>query len=475
MRNKYVQMSFEDIYNGVSESMENRKSELVSLLEEHINLDELIPHSFHTAFYSRMGRGHLYHLDSFIWFLILKKLLGLSQNTQMITILKFSRELRDLCGFDKVPDASQITRFYQNYCEQICAMFEHLVDITEPICRAINEKKADYLIYDTTGIEANVAENNPKFFNTKLKEAKRFAKGNESYNPYIGVYSLLPSESKTNPEIRQQYVNGHFCYAAKAAVLTNGLGVVRHISVFDNTFRKKHPECVTKRTDNPDTDKEIGDSVALRPVLSDFYAAHKDLCFSTFIADSACDSYDNYSMLKNEFGFSRAVIPINSRNSKSSNIGTDTSGTPICPRTGEKFQFLGKSGGKNRSLRFKWVCPKSVRIPKTGTRRCICDKPCTDSSYGKCVYTYPDKNFRLYPGIPRDTEHWKHIYSNRVTMERTINLLKDTFALADNKSYSVITLKADLFLSGIVQLIGVILADKLNKHHLFKSIRKLLA
>ena len=58
MRKKNVQMSFEDIYNGVSESMENRKSELVSLLEEHINLDELIPHSFHTAFYSRMGRGH---------------------------------------------------------------------------------------------------------------------------------------------------------------------------------------------------------------------------------------------------------------------------------------------------------------------------------------------------------------------------------------------------------------------------------
>ena len=198
MRNKKVQMSFEDIYNGVSESMENRKSELVSLLEEHINLDELIPHSFHTAFYRRMGRGHLYHLDSFIWFLILKKLLGLSQNTQMITILKFSRELRDLCGFDKVPDASQITRFYQNYCEQICAMFEHLVDITEPICRAINEKKADYLIYDTTGIEANVAENNPKFFNTKLKEAKRFAKGNESYNPYIGVYSLLPAEQTSS-------------------------------------------------------------------------------------------------------------------------------------------------------------------------------------------------------------------------------------------------------------------------------------
>ena len=42
------------------------------------------------------------------------------------------------------------------------------------------------------------------------------------------------------------------------------------------------------------------------------------------------------------------------------------------------------------------------------------------------------------------------------------------------RSYSIVTLKADLFLSGIVQLIGVILADKLNKLHLYKSIRKLI-
>jgi len=473
MRNRMVQMTLEDIYNGVSESMESRKSELVALLEEHIELDKLIPYSFHYAFYRRMGRNRKYTLESFLWFMILKKLFGLSQNTQMINILKCSGELRELCGFDKVPDASQITRFCQNFCEHIVTMFEHLVDVTEPICREINAKKADYLIYDTTGIEANVSENNPKFFNTKLKEAKKLAKGNEGYNPYMGVYSLLPSESKTNPEIRQQYANGHFCYALKAGIMTNGLGIVRHISVFDHKFRKKHPETVTKRTDNPDTDKEIGDSVALRPVLSDYFEAHKDIHHATFLADSALDSYDIYSMLKNEFGFARAVIPMNARNSKASNSSFDASGTPICPLNGEKFQFLGKSGGMNRSLRFKWGCPKSVPVPKTGSRVCTCDSPCTDSSYGKCVYTYPDKNFRLYPGIPRDTEHWNNLYKHRVTVERTINLLKDTFASADNRSYSVVTLKADLFLSGIVQLLGVILADKLNQRKLYKSIRKL--
>ncbi len=475
MRNKSVQMSLEDIYSGVSESMENKKSELVALLEEHINLDELIPFSFRNAFYGRMGRAHIYHLESFLWFVILKKLFGLSQNTQLLNILKCSSELRNLCGFDKVPDDSQITRFYQNYCNHIVTMFEHMVDITEPICRKINAKKADYLIYDTTGIEANVSENNPKFFNTKLKEAKKIAKSNENYNPYIGVYSLLPSESKTNPEIRQQYINGHFAYAAKAAIMTNGLGIVRHISMFDYKFRKKHPETVTTRTNNPNADKEIGDSVALRPVLLDFFTSHRKLHFSTFISDSACDSYDNYSMLRNEFGFSRAVIPINARNAKSSSACLDASGAPICPQSGEKFQFLGKCGGENRSLRFKWVCPKSVPVPKTASRVCTCDTPCTDSTYGKCVYTYPDKDFRLYPGVPRDTEHWDNIYKHRVTVERTINLLKDTFALADNRSYSIVTLKADLFLSGIVQLISVILADKLNKPQFCKSIRKLIA
>jgi len=55
-------------------------------------------------------------------------------------------------------------------------MFNKVVDITEPICREIDKKKADYLIYDTTGFEPYVAENNPKFFNAKLKQAKNFFK-----------------------------------------------------------------------------------------------------------------------------------------------------------------------------------------------------------------------------------------------------------------------------------------------------------
>lgn len=468
MRIKNVQISFEDIYNHVSDSMEKQDCKLVSLLDEHINLDELIPYEFKLAFNKRMGRARIYHLDSFLWFIILKKLFGFSQNTQMLNVLRCSRELRDLCGFSKVPDPSQISRFYSDYFKYIVKMFDRLVDITEPICRQINSKKADYLIFDTTGIEAKVSENNPKFFNAKLKQAKSLSKNNPDFNPYIAVYSSLPAKSETNSDFRQQYVNGHFCYALKAGIVTNGLGIVRHISVFDNDFK-------SSRTNNPDSDKELGDSAALNIVLFDFFHSHPNTKFSTFIGDSAFDSYDNYSLLKNRFGFSRAVIPMNLRNSKTSDALFDSDGTPVCPLDRSKFTFLGKSGGKNRSVRFKWVCPKSVVIPKSSGRICTCDSPCTQSSYGKCVYTYPDKDFRLYPGVPRNSKHWDNIYKNRVSIERTINILKDSFALADNRSFRTVSLKADLYLSGIVQLIGVILADKLNKQHLFKSIRKLMA
>ena len=166
------------------------------------------------------------------------------------------------------------------------------------------------------------------------------AKGNEGYNPYIGVYAPLSFESKTNPEIRQPYVNGHYCYAAKAVIVINGLGVVGHISMFNQRFCQMHPEAIAKQTDDPDTDKEIGGSVALRHVLSDFFTALEEYHFSIFIADSACDSYGKYSMLKYEFGFSRVVILINARNSKFSSARFDAASLRSVLLPLKKFRYI---------------------------------------------------------------------------------------------------------------------------------------
>ena len=475
MRSEYMQMSLSDIYNDVFSSMQERKSKLIALLEKHIDLDKYIPVSFSCHFYKNCGRNHIYHLKSLLWFLILKKLFGLPHFSQMITILNCSEELRLFCGFNKVPDLSQITRFCLNYCDDISVMFDRLVDITAPICKEINSKKSKYLLFDTTGIEVKVSENNPKFLNSKLKECKAYSKSNPSSNPYTAVYNRLPDHSQANPDVKQQYLNGHYCYALKAAFITDGSGIIRHISLFDNDFKKTHPDVVIPKSDNPDSDKEISDSSSLKPVLSDFFAAHKNLKFSTFIGDAAFDSYDNYTLLHETFDFERVAIPLNQRNSKKSSQNLDENGVPVCPETNEKFTFLGECKGKNRSLRFKWVCSKSIRVKGSSNRICVCDNPCTDSEYGKCTYTYPHKNFRLYPGIPRGTEHWNNLYKHRVYVERTICLFKDVFASADFTSVNTRSIKADLFLSGITQLLGVILAKEIHKLNLCKSIRKLLA
>ena len=140
-----MQMSLFDIYNGVLNSIEEKKPELITLLEEHIDFDRLIPCEFTSAFYGRMGRKHIYHLESILRALILQKLLGLTTDVQLIAVLKCSKELREFCGFSKVPDASCLARFKQDYCEFFVKVFERLVDLTEPICREISEKKAGLL------------------------------------------------------------------------------------------------------------------------------------------------------------------------------------------------------------------------------------------------------------------------------------------------------------------------------------------
>jgi len=475
MRVSYGQTSLLDVYTDVRSAMDEDRSEFIRKLEDHIDLKNYIPLEFHLAFYHGWGRPRDYSLESLLWFFLLQKIIGIYHDSVFLTILAVSRELREFCGFTKVPDASKITRFRQDFVSYIKLMFDRMVDVTEPICREIDAKKADYLIYDTTGVEPNVAENNPKFLNTKLNTAKKLAKKNPQLNPYAFVYSLLPETSETNPFVKQQYINGHFCYASKAGILTNGLGVVRDIAFFDERFKSCHPEVVSKKTDNPDLDKEVSDSVSLKPVLYDFFEAHPSFSYGTFLGDSSFDSYDTYKILRREFHFERMAIPLNNRNASSKHGDFDENGTPVCPLDRTPFTFLCVSRGQNRSERFKYVCHKSVRAHGAATRVCTCETPCTESSYGRCVYTYPDKDLRFYPGIPRATEHWDNLYRHRVLIERTINLLKDPLGVAFRKSYSLRTAKADLLFAGMTQLIGVILADAIHKPYLYKSIRKLIA
>lgn len=468
-----VQISLSDIYTDVAASLEEDKPLFFRLMDEHIDWDSIIPDSFYRAFHKRMGRKRKYALESFIRALTLQRVFGYVDDTMLLNTLRHSREMRDFCGFAKVPDASKLTRFKQDFCAELADLLKNLVDLTEPICAQIDPDLACCLIFDTTGIESYVAENNPKYLNVKLRQAKQLAKFDPTFDPVKGMYALLPECAASNPAAKQQYINGHFCYAQKAAIITNGLGIIRHIDLLDDDFKRRHTDLsVPKRSDNPDLDKEIGDSSALKPVLNDFFTLHPSLKHSTFIGDSAFDSYDNYSLLLRELSFERAVIPINPRNSRAC-ADFNEHGVPVCPRDGTPFTYLGKSGGQNRSLRLKWICHKSLPVGRS--RLCDCESPCTSSAYGRCVYTYPHKNLRLYPGLGRDCDEWNSLYNRRVAAERSINTLKSCLCMGERKTSNSLTTKADLFLAAIVQILGVLIAVALHKPSLIRRVRRLIA
>ena len=480
MRSNYVQMSLFDIYKGVENALENDKPLLFRLLDENIDWGEIIPTGFYHAFYKRFGRPRGYHLESFLRMLLVQRIFHFTEDSQLLNVLRCCREMRVFCGLHKVPDAGKLTRFKQEFCGWLRQIFERLVELTEPICREMDAALADMLIKDTTGIESYVTENNPKFAMLKEKQAKSYAKGNPGFDAEKGRHTFMPQAAETNSEVKYQYIDGHYCYAQKAAVLTNGLGIVRHLDLFDTDFRLRHSEIPTeKRSKDPKIDKEIGDSTALRPVLQDFRAAHPNLHYGIFAGDAAFDSYDNYSFLLTEYGFKRAIVPINPRNgTPCGEAGFNENGTPVCPATQLPFQPKGSANEKHRSLRLKFLCPKSrMRKAENGryTYVCQCKSPCTSSKYGRCVYVYQNQNLRLYPGISRDDPNFDALYKCRAAVERSISQLKESLCLQGRKTSNVITTKADLFLAGITQLVCVLLAGSLNDHAIARRPRFLLA
>ena len=172
-------------------------------------------------------------------------------------------------------------------------MFDHLVDLTEPICHCIDTQKASMLLFDTSGIEAWVTENNPKYANRIIKQLKAFkkAKGmDDSFDPYKAAYGSMPSHAAANPAIQQMYINGHFCYAYKFGIITNGLGIVRDISFYNKDFLAAHPDIIVgKKSDSPDEDKSLADSKALIPTLKDFFRKHPLINPKTFqIGRASC-------------------------------------------------------------------------------------------------------------------------------------------------------------------------------------------
>ena len=399
----YKQLSLADIFSDCREKFENDKPAFLSLLETHIDIDEFIPISFRNHFYASTGRTRKYPLQAFLWALIIQCIFSIPTDQLLLTFLTYSKPLREFCGFTKVPDASKITRFKQDFLDDLQFVFDKLVDVTEPICQAINS---------------------------------------------------------ANPEIKQLYINGHFCYVFKFGIVTNGLGIIRHISFYNKEFMLSHPDIVVeKKSDSPDEDKCVHDSKLLIPTLKDFFSKHPLINPKTFLADAAFDTVELYKSLLtgDTFGddkhFSKAYIPLNARSGlENKDYSINENGVPCCPHDPS---LPMKPEGSKSNLRsgiptFKFVCPKMKWVYDKTTRKahrqCFCENPCTSSKCGRMVYIYPEKNLRAYPGTIRGTEEWDDTYKIRTVVERDINHIKDNLCLAWRRTQNEKTLHADLIL-----------------------------
>ncbi|MFV0344524.1 MAG: ISNCY family transposase, partial [Anaerocolumna sp.] len=73
------------------------------------------------------------------------------------------------------------------------------------------------------------------------------------------------------------------------------------------------------------------------------------------------------------------------------------------------------------------------------------------------------------------SNEWVDTYKIRVNVEKSINHFKDSFCIAGRKTQNEKTLHADLLLSGIAQLVTVVVADKIHQHQYILSLKPLIA
>lgn len=476
MTTKYRQISLKDTFSDCQDMFMDDVPSFFQLLDEHFDIAEFIPSVFTNAFYQQLGRKRIYPLTGFLSALILQKIFSIPSDSLLIIFLNLCRELRGFCGFSKVPDAPLFTRFKQDFEPYIELMFKQMVDYTESICQLIDSSLANMLTFDTSGIELFVSENNPKTLNALIKKLKAFYKDKPDVDPYKMAYGLMPSQAASCSDAKQMYINGHFCYADKFAILTNGLGIVRDIVFLDVDFKSSHPELpVGKKSDSPDEDKTISDSAALKPVLSDFFDSHPGFHPDTFLGDAAFDSADTYSFLRNDFGFQKMLIPYNPRNESTlKKVGVNEYGYPTCPNDPSlAMKCCGVTKEKGRSDRTKWCCPKMHMV--NGKWVCDCEKPCSTAKKGRTTYTYENMDLRMFPGIQRDSPEWNSNYKTRTSVERAINHFKINMCIAGKRSRNHVTTKADVFLAGIASQLTVIVAHRMNCPDYIRSLKPLVA
>ena len=97
----HKQLSLAEIFEDCQNKFDNDKPAFLSLLETHIDLDEIIPITFRNHFYASTGRTRKYSLNSLLWALIIQRIFSIPTDQLLLTFLAYSKPLREFCGLLK--------------------------------------------------------------------------------------------------------------------------------------------------------------------------------------------------------------------------------------------------------------------------------------------------------------------------------------------------------------------------------------
>jgi hypothetical protein len=164
--------------------------------------------------------------------------------------------------------------------------------------------------------------------------------------------------------------------------------------------------------------------------------------FSEFLGDSAHDAYPFYEVLE-RFDI-EALIDLNSR-SKNFNLPkfkVDKDGKPLCQLNRSMLNW----GYCKSSHRVKWRCPAVV-----GKFDCPFKDSCSDSPYGRTVYTKCEDDLRLFTRTPRKTKLWKDKYKRRSGSERSLKRKLYDYNIEHTRVRSRKSLCARYFLAAFCQ------------------------
>lgn len=470
------QLNFCDISTDFDKFYYQNQDDLLSLLNKFINISDFIPFSFYQKYYSKFGSKRDFSLESMLNAFIVKNILAIPSVDLLITFLSISSELRKFCGFLKVPHKSQFSRFKSEYLDDLNELFHNLVDKTEDISKEVNSFLSSILITDTTGIEAYVTENNPKFYQSQLKKSKTFYNSFAKDNPNPGfdiekyAQGQMPKFASSNPDAKLTYLNGHFGYFLKCIISTNALGLVRDINFFnsDNSLSKDL---------RPQDIKDSFDAKSLIPALETHFQLHPDFSYKYFLGDAGFDADDNYAYLHEKEIM--PIISLNTRNSKDlPQPGFNEIGIPLCPNDSSlPMVYDGVCREKGRADRVKYLCPKSKKTTVNGKTQYVlsCENPCTSSKCGRTKNLTIHHNYRFNTSMPRDSLKWQKLYKLRTICERSICQIKNFIQIKISKVRNTISLKSDILLACISQLIAFILIFKTGKSENPLAIKSLIA